>query len=724
MTTKKDAPGAQVQTNAQAQTSVQKNAGNKPAQGQKRKYYGKRNPKANGSATAANANGATSTNKPANANANPKPKQPAGQNKPAAQKPKNTQAKQNTPQTKQTSKPAAKQTAKQPAQNNKRKPANNSAKNTTKTNNNTANNKSHLQFDQVPPERLSATEAPRRFQKTVQKGTDVPLHIIPLGGLEEVGKNVTLYECQGDMIMVDCGAIFPDDELLGVDLVIPDFTYVIENQDKIKGVFITHGHEDHIGAIPYLLKKVNLPIYGTKLTLGLISNKLKEHGLLQTTKLMQILPGDRIKAGCFTVEPFHVNHSIPDAVGFGIDSPAGLVVTTGDFKIDYTPIACGVMDLSKLAEYGERGVLALLSDSTNAERPGFSRSDRTVGASFASLFKKAEGKRIIIASFASNIYRIQQILDLAEQTNRKVVVFGRSMVNNTEMAFDLGYLHAKADLMIAPDQMKHYNPEELVIVTTGSQGEPLAALSRMSMGMHRDVHVGSEDFIIISATPIPGNEKGVSKTVNNLMMLGAEVIYESMYDVHVSGHAYQDEQKLVLSLVKPKYFFPVHGEFRQLKKHAILAEGVGVDPKNVLFGSNGDVWRLNKDDAVLESKVPAEGVLVDGLGVGDVGSVVLRDRTLLAQDGLVMVAVSIDKLTKSVVAGPEIFSRGFVYVKEADQLMKEARKVVTRTLNTAKPEDYAKDYYGLKNKLREQLSQFIYKSTKRTPMMLAIVMEV
>jgi conserved hypothetical protein len=595
-------------------------------------------------------------------------------------------------------------------------------KQSSSANNNAAITKPAV--NKTATKRLSATEAPRRNKKVIEKGTEIPLYIIPLGGLEEVGKNLNLIECEGDMIMIDCGAIFPDDEMFGVDLVIPDFTYVVENKNNIKGIFITHGHEDHIGAIPYLLKQVNLPIYGTKLTLGLISNKLKEHGLLQTTVMHTILPGDRIHAGCFVVEPFHVNHSIPDAVGFGIESPAGIVIATGDFKIDYTPIACGVMDLSKLAEYGERGVLALMSDSTNAERPGFSRSDRTVKSSFEGLFDKAKGKRIIIATFASNIYRIQQIIDLAEETGRKVVVFGRSMVNNTEMALELGYLHTPKDIMISTDEMKNYNPEDLVIVTTGSQGEALAALSRMSAGLHRDVHVGAGDFIIISATPIPGNEKGVSKVVNNLMMLGAEVIYESMYDVHVSGHAYQDEQKLVLSLVKPKYFFPVHGEFRHLKKHAILAQEVGVSPENVIYGSNGDVWRLNKNEAVLESKVPADGILVDGIGVGDVGSVVLRDRTLLAQDGLVVVAVTMDKITREIAAGPEIFSRGFVYVKEADQLMKEARKVVVRTISTAKPEDLSRDYFGLKNKLREQLSQFIYKSNKRKPMMLAIVLEV
>lgn len=554
--------------------------------------------------------------------------------------------------------------------------------------------------------------------------TAVPLRIIPLGGLGEVGKNVTLYECLGDMIMVDCGAIFPDEEMLGVDLVIPDFTYVVQNKDKIRGLLITHGHEDHIGAIPYLLKQVNLPIYGTRLTLGLIENKLKEHGLAQSTKLIPILPGDKLHFGCITVEPIHVNHSIPDAVAFAIDTPAGVAIATGDFKIDYTPIACGVTDLPKLAEYGQKGVLALLADSTNAERPGFSRSERTVGASFAALFSKAGNKRILIATFASNIYRIQQILDMAAQYGRKVAVFGRSMVNNTNMAFELGYLHAPEGLVIDADTINRYPPEKLVIVTTGSQGEPLAALSRMAAGLHRNVRVGVGDFIIISATPIPGNEKGVGKVVNGLMMLGAEVIYESMYDVHVSGHAYQDEQKLILSLVRPKYFIPVHGEFKHLKKHAMLAQSVGVEQNHILIAKTGDVIRLTQNSAVIESEVTAGQVLVDGLGVGDVGSTVLRDRQLLSQDGLVIVAASIDSVTGELVSGPEIVSRGFVYVKESELLMREARGVVKTVFDRSRADAGTKDTAALKNRVREQISQFIYRKTKRSPIILPIIMEI
>ena len=566
--------------------------------------------------------------------------------------------------------------------------------------------------------------APGKGKKTAVQDTAVPMRIIPLGGLGEVGKNVTLYECLGDMVMVDCGAIFPDDDMFGVDLVIPDFTYVVQNKDKIKGIFITHGHEDHIGALPYLLRQVNLPIYGTRLTLGLIENKLREHGLLQSTKLIPILPGDKIHLGCLVVEPIHVNHSIPDAVAYAIDSPAGVAIATGDYKIDYTPIACGVTDLSKFAEYGKKGVLALLADSTNSERPGFSRSERTVGASFAGLFSRAGNKRIIIATFASNLYRIQQILDMAAQYGRKVAVYGRSMVNNTNMAFELGYLHAPEGLVIDVDSINKYPPEKVVLVTTGSQGEPLAALSRMAAGLHRSVRVGAGDFIIISATPIPGNEKGVSKVVNGLMMLGAEVIYESMYDVHVSGHAYQDEQKLMLSLVKPQYFIPVHGEFKHLKKHAMLAEGVGVPKENVIIAKTGDVLRLTQNSAVIESEVTAGQVFVDGLGVGDVGSVVLRDRQLLSEDGLVIVSAAVDTATGEVVSGPEIVSRGFVYVKESEQLMREARTVVKNVFARCKREEYLKDMNGVRARVRDQISQFIYRKTKRSPMILPIIMEV
>ena len=408
---------------------------------------------------------------------------------------------------------------------------------------------------------------PRRAQQPKEAAT--PIHIYPLGGLGEVGKNMTVYECNGDMIIVDCGLVFPDSEMFGVDMVIPDFTFVVQNKDKIKGLLITHGHEDHIGSIPYLLQKISLPIYGTRLTCGLIKNKLEEFGLAGKTKFVEIVPRQKIKLGCFTVEPIHVNHSIPDAVAFAIDSPAGTIIQTGDFKIDYTPLACGVTDLSTLSEYGQRGVLALLSDSTNAERPGFTATEQKVAAGVRSLFARARNKRIIIATFASNIYRVQQIIDLAVEDGRKVAFSGRSMVNNTAMAQELGYMHIPEGTLISVDELNQYPPEQVVLVNTGSQGEPLSALSRMASCSHRQVRVGPGDFIIISANPIPGNEKSVTKIVNGLLLLGAEVIYESMYDVHVSGHACQEEQKLMLTLTKPKYFLPVHGEYKQLKKHAL-----------------------------------------------------------------------------------------------------------------------------------------------------------
>ncbi|MBQ3009193.1 MAG: ribonuclease J, partial [Oscillospiraceae bacterium] len=421
------------------------------------------------------------------------------------------------------------------------------------------------------------------------------IRMIPLGGLNEIGKNMTVYECRGDMFIVDCGNTFPDSEMFGVDLVIPDFTYIFENVDKIRGIVITHGHEDHIGALPYLLRELSVPVYATMLTKGLIENKLSEHSLKTVADIRVMKPGDRIKLGCMTVVPIHVNHSIPDAVGLAIESPAGTVVTTGDFKIDYTPPQGETTDLGTFAEYGRKGVLAFLSDSTNAERRGSSASEKTVGRSFESFFAKAVGKRIIIATFASNVYRIQQILDLAVQHKRKVAVSGRSMINNIQMAFELGYLTAPDNVMIEADQVKDFEPGQVVLITTGSQGEPLSALARMAGGTHRQFSIGPSDFIIISATPIPGNEKMVTKVVNGLMKLGATVIYESMYDVHVSGHACQEELKLMLNLVKPKYFIPVHGEYKHLRRHAMLAEGVGVPEKNIIMANIGEVLRIDEN---------------------------------------------------------------------------------------------------------------------------------
>ena len=576
------------------------------------------------------------------------------------------------------------------------------------------------------PQAPQAPRLPRRRQSApVYTDPAVPMHICPLGGLGEVGKNITLYECQGDMILVDCGLVFPDEEMFGVDLVIPDFTYVLENKDRIKGLFITHGHEDHIGALPYLLKKFNVPIYTARLTIGLIKNKLEEHGLASSAVFHEIRPRQKVKLGCFTVEPIHVNHSIPDALAFAIERPAGTVMHTGDFKIDYTPLSGdAVTDLSTIAEYGRRGVLALLADSTNAERPGFTATEQTVAEGVRSLFARAKNRRIIVATFASNIYRVQQIIELAMESGRKVAVSGRSMVSNTEMARELGYIRVPDNVLIDVEEVNKYPPEKVVLITTGSQGEPLSALSRMAQSNHRNVKVGPSDFIIISARPIPGNEKTVTKVVNGLLSLGAEVIYENMYDTHVSGHACQEEQKLILTLAHPQYFLPVHGEFKQLKRHAETAEHLGYIPKNNIYiAENGQNIRVSQDGLVLEGTVPSGAVMVDGYGVGDVGNVVLRDRHHLSEDGIVIVTVAVDGRTGQVVSGPEIVSRGFVYVRESEELLDGARTQVEMALDRSLAENLH-DWASVKARVREALSGYIYRRTKRSPMILPILLEV
>ena len=553
----------------------------------------------------------------------------------------------------------------------------------------------------------------------------IPMHICPLGGLGEVGKNITLYECQGDMILVDCGLVFPDADMFGVDLVIPDFTYVLENRDRIKGLFITHGHEDHIGSLPYLLKKFNVPIYAAKLTIGLIKNKLEEHGLASSAIFHEIRPRQKVTLGCFTVEPIHVNHSIPDSLAFAIDCPAGVVIHTGDFKVDYTPLSGdAVTDLPTIAEYGRKGVLALLADSTNAERPGFTATEQTVAEGVRRLFAKAGKRRIIVATFASNIYRVQQIIDLAIESGRKVAVSGRSMVSNTEMARELGYLHAPDNVLITIDEINKYPPEKVVLITTGSQGEPLSALSRMAQASHRQVRVGPNDFIIISARPIPGNEKTVTKVVNGLLTLGAEVIYENMYDTHVSGHACQEEQKLMLTLAHPQFFLPVHGEFKQLKRHAETAEHLGYIPKqNIYIAENGQNIRLSADGMTVENTVTAGAVMVDGYGVGDVGNVVLRDRHHLSEDGIIIVTAAIDGSNGQVLSGPDLVSRGFVYVRESEELMEGARTQVEMALDRSLA-DNLHDWASVKARVREALSSYIYRRTKRSPMILPILLEV
>ncbi len=549
------------------------------------------------------------------------------------------------------------------------------------------------------------------------------LRIISLGGLGEIGKNITVYECGEDILIVDCGLAFPDDDLLGVDMVIPDFTYLTRNRDKIRGVFLTHGHEDHIGGLPYLLREIGVPVYGTALTLGLVEGKLREHGLVGKVRLAVVRPGETIKAGCMAVEFIHVNHSIPDACALAVHTPDGVVIQTGDYKIDYTPIESEVIDLARFGELGSQGVLALLADSTNAEKPGSTPSERIVGDSFDKLFKNAGSKRIIIATFASNIHRIQQIIDAAVKTERKVAVFGRSMLNVVSVATQLGYLTVKPGTIIDVEQMRSYTDEQLVVVCTGSQGEPMSALSRMSTGDHRQVRVGPSDYIILSATPIPGNEKLVGNVVNDLMKLGADVIYERMYDVHVSGHACQDETKMILSLTRPKYFVPVHGEYKHLMKNAGVARSMGMERKNIIISDIGRVIETDGVNMRLNGTVPSGRVLVDGLGVGDVGSVVLRDRKLLAEEGLIVVAAAIDGVSGEVVAGPDLVSRGFVYVRENEEMMEGARRTVLASLSQCKLTGY-RDWSGIKNRIRDDLADYIYARTRRRPMILPVLEEV
>lgn len=550
-----------------------------------------------------------------------------------------------------------------------------------------------------------------------------PVRIIPLGGLNEIGKNMTVFECCNDMFILDCGLAFPDMDMPGVDIVIPDFTYVEGNKDKIRGIVITHGHEDHIGGLAYLLKKINVPIYGTRMTLGLIEGKLEEHGLLKQAKLIEVEPRTTVRMGCMAVEFIKVNHSIPGAVGMAIHTPAGIIVHTGDFKVDFSPIDDEIIDLARFGELGSRGVLALMADSTNAERTGFTCSERTVGGSFEKLFKRAEGKRIIIATFSSNVHRVQQIIDQAKNYNRKVAVFGRSMVHVIEKATELGYLKVPKGIMIDIDEMNRYPDDQIVLVTTGSQGEPLSALTRMAMNSHKKVTITPNDFIIISAKPIPGNEKYVTRVVNELMKSGAEVIYESMYEVHVSGHACQEELKLIQALTKPKFFIPVHGEYKHLVKHAEIAKSMGMSSDHIIISKIGDVIETDGNSMRIVSQVPAGRVMVDGLGVGDVGSIVLRDRKHLSQDGLIIVVIGIERAANAVVAGPDIISRGFVYVRESEELMDEARSVMTTVLDNCNARDL-KEWGTLKTKLRDVLSDFIYAKTKRSPMILPIIMEV
>ncbi len=547
--------------------------------------------------------------------------------------------------------------------------------------------------------------------------------VVFLGGLNQIGKNITAFECDNDIIIVDCGMSFPDGEMLGIDLVIPDFSYLEENREKIRGLVVTHGHEDHIGAIPYLLNKINVPIYATPLTIGLITGKLKENKLLSSTKLTTVMPGDHVKLGCMDVEFINVNHSIPDAAALAIRTPAGTIVHTGDFKIDCTPSRGEMIDLARFAELGKEGVLAFMADSTNAERPGYTMTEKKIDMSFERLFQQAKDKRIIIATFASNIGRIQQIINCAHNYGKKVAFSGRSMVNYVAIAQQMNYLDVPEGTIIDIDLITRYGKNEIVLVTTGSQGEPMSALHRMAFAEHKKVDVGPEDFIIISATPIPGNEKTVGTVVNELMKLGCEVVYESMYETHVSGHACQEELKIMQGIVKPQYFIPVHGERRHLMKHAALATSMGMPESNVFVGDTGDVLEISKNSMKKVAQLPLELVLVDGIGVGDVGSIVLRDRKHLGEDGLIVVVATLDSSDKHIIAGPDIVSRGFVYVRESEELMEDARRTAMRVLEEC-ADVKMRDWGLMKTKVRDELYKLFHNKTRRNPVILPIIMEV
>lgn len=547
------------------------------------------------------------------------------------------------------------------------------------------------------------------------------LKVIPIGGLNEIGKNMTLLECDGQILIVDCGLSFPEDEMYGIDIVIPDFTYLIENSEKIVGMVITHGHEDHIGAIPYLLKKLKLPIYGTRLTLGLVENKLKEHRI--TGDLRTIEAGDKIKLGCFDIETIRTTHSIADAICLAIDTPAGMVFHSGDFKIDYTPVDGEPIDFCRLAELGKRGVTLMLCDSTNALRPGFTASEKVVGETIENIFRTAK-TRIIIATFSSNVHRVQKIIENAVKVGRKVAISGRSMENVVALAIELGYLNIPEGTLVDLKMIRNIPDDKLVIITTGSQGEPMSALSRIAAGEHRSVKLKKGDMVVLSSTPVPGNEKTVSNVVNKLFEKGAEVIYSDIADIHVSGHACQEELKLLHSLIKPKFFMPVHGEYRHLIRHARLAEGLGMKKENIFILENGDILDVTKRSAhMLKEKAEADAILVDGLGVGDVGNIVLRDRKMLSESGLIIVVAAIEKESQTVVSSPDIISRGFVYVRENEPLMDEARKVAEKALEKCQNKKI-KDWNNMKSQVRDSLGSYIYDRTKRTPIILPIFLEV
>ena len=605
--------------------------------------------------------------------------------------------------------------------NHDRKPAEN---NTKKQNPKQKNFKYKQQ--QKPQQKNNGKAAVKTVQKPQlrtasrrgRRGTS-KLKVIPLGGLEQIGMNITAFEYEDSIVVVDCGLAFPEDDMLGIDLVIPDVTYLKENISKVKGFVITHGHEDHIGALPYVLKEVNVPIYSTKLTLGLITNKLKEHNLVRSTKLKEVKHGQVINLGEFSIEFIKTNHSIQDASALAIYSPAGIVVHTGDFKVDYTPVFGDAIDLQRFAEIGKKGVLALMCDSTNAERPGFTMSERSVGHVFDNLFNEHKNARIIIATFASNVDRVQQIIDTAYRFGRKVAVEGRSMVNIISVASELGYLRIPENTLIEIDQVKNYPDEKVVLITTGSQGESMAALSRMAADIHKKITIKPNDTIIFSSNPIPGNEKAVSKVINELSMKGAKVIFQ---DVHVSGHACQEEIKLIYSLVRPKYAIPVHGEYRHLTAQKHVVEDLGIPKENIFILASGNVLEMDENSAQVTGSVQTGAILVDGLGVGDVGNIVLRDRQHLAEDGIMIVVMTLERHSNVVLAGPDIVSRGFVYVRESEDLMEHANEVVENALDSCLDRNIT-DWGKIKNVVKDALSDFLWKRTKRSPMILPIIME-
>ncbi len=581
------------------------------------------------------------------------------------------------------------------------------------------------QYNTTEQKKRSAKDkSVKKNKKTGKKSKPVlPIKIAFLGGLNEVGKNITMFQYKEDIVLVDCGLAFPDEDTPGIDLIIPDFAYLQKNSDKIKGICITHGHEDHIGALAYMLRDINVPVYSTRLTNGLIEGKLKEHGLLDSAKLNVVNAGESAKLGEFEIEFIHVNHSIPDAVGFAIKCEGGTIVHTGDFKIDSTPIDGGMIDIARFAELGKEGVLCMMADSTNAERPGYTESESKVGASFELLFRKAEKRRIIVATFASNIHRVQQIINVAQSLGRKVALSGRSLENVVAVASELGYLNVPDGILIKLDMINKYSEEQIVLITTGSQGEPMSALTRMAFSDHRKVAVGPNDYVIISATPIPGNEKTVGRVINELMKLGAEVVYEKMYDVHVSGHACREELKLMLGVVRPKYFIPVHGEQKHLLKHASLAHSMGISEKNTLIADNGTLVEICDSYIKKAGTVPAGQIFVDGSGVGDVGSVVLRDRKHLAEDGIIIVVATLDSSTGEILSGPDVVSRGFVFVKESGDLISDAQNTAYEAIMRCYDRNIY-DWGTIKSRIRDDVSRLMYERTKRSPMILPVLMEI